>query len=64
MKKYPNLSVAHHINGCHFDVRPKNIKVLCEECYQKRLYRGDAIHLSQKVSNLLQRLRREQGIIP
>ena len=64
LKKYPGLAKVHCINDCLFDVRPDNIIVLCEECYQKRLYRGDAIHLSQKVSNLLQRLRREQGIIP
>ncbi|MBR0075046.1 MAG: hypothetical protein IJP96_04785 [Synergistaceae bacterium] len=64
MKKYPNLSVAHHINGCHFDVRPKNIKVLCEDCHKKQLYHGNRVNVPNSDLDLLQRLRKEQGIIP
>ena len=59
-----DLCVAHHINGCHFDVRPENIRVLCKECHKKKPYHKYTVNLTPAEENLIQTLRQQQGIIP
>ena len=60
LHEHKNLCVTHHINGCHFDVRPENMKVLCVYCHSQKPYHKQAT--TQELSSL-EKLWREQNII-
>ena len=60
--KYHGILVAHHINGCHFDVRPENIKVLCKLCHSKQPHHDKTVILSPEESTLFKKLYKEQNI--
>ena len=53
---------VHHINGVKNDNTSSNLKVLCADCHRKQ---PDHVHLFIKHldSQLINRLRREQGIV-
>ncbi len=58
---HKNLLHVHHINGHKSDNRPSNLKVLCADCHRKQA-RHEHMFVSHGQMQLINRLRREQGI--
>ena len=59
LSEYHHLCVTHHINGCHFDVRPENIRVLCVYCHSLQPYHKK---ITQQELNLLTGIWKAQNI--
>lgn len=62
MRGHPKLAVVHHVNGSHPDVRPENIRVLCEWCHSKQPHHDTTVKIDRYTLKLLRKLFREQGI--
>lgn len=62
MRNYPHLAITHHINGCHPDVSPDNMKVLCVWCHSKQPHHANTVKFTRYEYTLLRKLRSEQGI--
>ena len=61
LSAYPDLAVTHHVNGCHYDVSPDNMRVLCILCHSKQIYHEHTVKMTRYEYNMIRKLRSQQG---